>query len=206
MQLKFKSCYCQKFHEHGTRGYSHTSGERPKWHNHFGKHVSSDFFFFFLLIFVIAKIWKQLKYHLPRWWIKIIFIHKIEHYLIIKKSEHHVNAKHTCISKTVLEWKKPDKNICTIWYVWYEIQKCIISKNMRREIYLKGSTNKPVGMMEIFYTFIGIFLIWFYVHSWKCVGLNFEDFYFAQTKILPQWKQMFIQNMTQVFKKHGLFL
>lgn len=60
-------------------------------------------FFFFLLIFVIAKTWKQLKYHLPRRWIKIIFIHKIEHYLIIKKSEHHVNAKHTYISKTVLE-------------------------------------------------------------------------------------------------------
>ena len=27
MQLKFKSCYCQKFHEHGTRGYSHTADE-----------------------------------------------------------------------------------------------------------------------------------------------------------------------------------
>lgn len=72
--------------------------------------------------------------------------------------------QHTCISKTVFEWKKPDKNILSIWYVLYEIQKRIISKNMR-ETYLKGSTSKPVGMMEIFYTFIGTFLIWFCVHS-----------------------------------------
>lgn len=41
-------------------------------------------FCFVLLIFVIAKTWKQLKYHLSRWWVKIIFTHKIEHYLIIK--------------------------------------------------------------------------------------------------------------------------
>lgn len=123
-------------------------------------------FFFFLLIFVIAKTWKQLKYHLPRRWIKIIFIHKIEHYLIIKKSEHHVNAKHTYISKTVLEWKKPDKNICTIWYVWYEIQKCIISKNMRREIYLKGSKINLLEWWKYSILLLGYFLYGsMYIHE-----------------------------------------
>lgn len=59
----------------GTRGYLYIAGERVKWYNHFGKHFGSNF----LLIFVIAKTWKQLKYTLTRWWIQIIFIHKTEH-------------------------------------------------------------------------------------------------------------------------------